>query len=108
MTVTENEGAVVAPAATGWKPESIPDARGWQGAAKDDCVTVWFFGKKTKETVSPTEALTELGEKESPLLPTWTWISAADAEVAAAMAARAAEARVKRILMIFFSRWIVC
>ena len=44
LTVMENEGTEVALAATGWKPESIPLASGSHGAAKDDCVTVWFFG----------------------------------------------------------------
>jgi hypothetical protein len=53
LTVIENEGTCVALAATGWKPESAPLASGWHGAAKDDCVTVWFFGEKTNSTVSP-------------------------------------------------------
>lgn len=44
FTVSEKEGTVVALAETGRKPESMPLARGWHGAAKDDCVTVWFLG----------------------------------------------------------------
>lgn len=61
-------------AATGWKPESAPFASGWHGAAKDDCVTVWFFGLKTNVTVSPGVAVTVFGLKESTeLAPTMTW-----------------------------------
>jgi len=48
-------------AATGWKPELTPPASGWHGAAKDDCVTVWFFGAKVNVTVSPTAAVTVFG-----------------------------------------------
>jgi len=48
--------------------------------------------------VSPTEAFTEFGVKTSPPFPTVTWVLIAEAEVAAAMAARAADVRVKRIL----------
>ena len=53
--------------------------------------------------MSPTAAVTVVGLKVSPPLPTWTWVSAADAEVAARTAARAAEVIVKRILMDIFS-----
>jgi hypothetical protein len=62
------EGTLVAPAATGWKPESTPPDMGWHGAVNDDCVTVWFFGLKTNEMVSPTAAVTLVGEKASWLL----------------------------------------
>lgn len=44
FTVIENEGTLVALAATGWKLESTPPDKGWHGAANDDCVTVWFLG----------------------------------------------------------------
>jgi hypothetical protein len=89
-------------AVTGWKPESAPLASGWHGAAKDDCVTVWFFGEKTNSTVSPGWAVTVFGLKASAPAPTVTWKLAADAEVAAAMATRV-EARVKCIFEIFSS-----
>lgn len=56
--------------------------------------------------MSPTEAFTEFGVKVSPAWPTTTWMLAADAEEAAAMAARV-EATVKRILKIFFLCWFV-
>jgi len=55
--VIENWGTFVALAATGWKLESIPPAMGLHGAVNVDCVTVWFLGKKVKETVSPWLAL---------------------------------------------------
>lgn len=65
-------------------------------------MTVWFFGLKTNVTVSPGVATTVFGLKESiELAPTMTWWSAADAEVAAAMA-RIAEAREKCIFKYFF------
>lgn len=51
-------------------------------------------------TLSPTEAVTFEGEKARPLLPTWTWISAA--ETVEARVARMAVAREKCILIIFF------
>jgi hypothetical protein len=57
FTVIENWGTFDALAATGWKLESIPPAKGSHGAVNDDCVTVWFLGKKVKETVSPGAAL---------------------------------------------------
>jgi len=72
---------------------------GRQGAANVDCVTVWFLGKKVNETVSPTEALTSVGEKLRPEEPTWTWMFAA--ETVEARVARATVARVKRILTVF-------
>jgi len=85
---------------TGWKPESTPPDMGWHGAANVDCVTVWFLGLKVNETVSPTEALTCDGVKVRALeAPTWTWKFAA--ETVEATVARATEARVKRILIVF-------
>jgi len=51
--------------------------------------------------VSPTAAVTVFGVKARAPFPTSTWKLVADTEVAAAMA-RVAEARVKRILKIFF------
>jgi len=63
---------------------------------------VWFFGLKTNVTVSPGWAVTVFGVKASTeLAPTITWWSAADAEVAAAMA-RTAEVRAKCIFNFFF------
>ena len=88
---------MVALAATGWKPESTPPDMGWHGAANVDCVTVWFLGLKTNETVSPTEALTLVGEKASPEAPTWTWTFAA--ETVEARVARATETREKCIFV---------
>jgi hypothetical protein len=46
VTVRFHEGALVAgvPEGTVIQPESKPFARGWQGLAKVDWVTVWFPG----------------------------------------------------------------
>jgi hypothetical protein len=41
-------GDAVSVEALGLKPEKKPPARGWQGSAKLDCVTEWFY----KGTVS--------------------------------------------------------
>jgi hypothetical protein len=42
FTVIVNVEPLV-PAAVGTKPEKNPPVeRGWQGSAKEDCVTVWF------------------------------------------------------------------
>jgi hypothetical protein len=57
LTVTEKDGTEVALAATGWKLESIPPDMGRQGLANVDCVTEWFLGRKTKETISPMAAV---------------------------------------------------
>jgi len=54
-------GTWVALAATGMKPESMPLAMAWQGAAKVDCVTVWFLGLKMNWIMSPVVALTDEG-----------------------------------------------
>jgi hypothetical protein len=48
LTRTEKTGMLLAPAATGMKPDLIPVTfdmmllMGTQGLAKVDCVTVWF------------------------------------------------------------------
>ena len=89
------DGTVVALAATGMKPESMPPDMGAQGAANVDCVTVWFLGLKTNWMVSPWDALTDDGLKARPLAPTSTWICAERTVVA--RAARVAEAIAKRI-----------
>jgi hypothetical protein len=56
----------------GWKVEKKPFANGWQGFAKEDWVTEWFFGKNENSTESPTAAVISLGEKVRPLCPTAT------------------------------------
>ena len=96
FTGTTKDGTWVALAATGWKPELRPPAMGWQGAPNDVWVTVWFLGMKTNSTVSPGFAVTWLGLYSSADPPTMTWKLVAEAVVA--RVARAAEARVKRIL----------
>ena len=50
------------PSGLGMNPESIPPAIALQGAAKDDCVTVWFFCMNWNSTVSPTAAVIDSGE----------------------------------------------
>jgi len=71
-----------------------------QGAANVDCVTVWFLGEKTNETVSPTVALMLDGLNTRPPEPTVTlWVSA---EARLTKVARAAEARAKRISILVF------
>jgi len=52
--------------AVGTKPEKKPFRtplvlRGWQGSAKEDCTTLWFFGKNENSTVVPTAAVILLG-----------------------------------------------
>jgi len=69
--VTENDqvGKSVEPLATGTNPDEIPTILGVtvvlvncvQGAAKVDCVTVWFFEANTKVTISPAAAVILLG-----------------------------------------------
>ena len=78
----------------GSKPESMPPSSGWHGESKDDCVTVWFFEIKVNVIVSPGWAVTLVGLKA--VGSTVTGMSSANAEVAALMA-RIAEARAKRI-----------
>jgi hypothetical protein len=84
-------------------PESNPPSRGAQGFLKEDCVTVlsgsqsqayagdrrtthWFFGWKTKVTVSPTFASTCAGLKARPSFPTSTRKSSAAARPTSAEA----------------------
>lgn len=46
VTLKLHWGKDVAPAATAWKPESIPAAgvvMFWHGDANVDCVAVWFL-----------------------------------------------------------------
>ena len=61
FTKTVMEGTWVELAGTGMKPESMPLDIGWHGAAKVDCVTVWFLGMKTNSMVSPWAAVTDWG-----------------------------------------------
>jgi hypothetical protein len=49
------------PSGLGMKPESIPPSIFSHGLANVDCVTVWFFCMKTKETMSPTAAVMDSG-----------------------------------------------
>jgi len=92
VTLTVTVGWVVALAATGMKPESIPApapevALGGmrvQGLAKVDWVTLWFLGKKVKVIVSPMAAVIDGGSKvkaevplanaptNTPVLAAWT------------------------------------
>jgi hypothetical protein len=97
LTMIVNETTSLEPEETGSKPESTPPSSDRHGAVKFDCVTVWFFGEKVNVIVSLVWAVTLVGSKTSgEVLPTVTWWSAADAEVATAMA-RIAEARANRI-----------
>jgi len=53
----DQTGKVVDVLATNMKPESMPGTgvvMFAHGAAKVDCVTVWFLAKNWKRTVSPT------------------------------------------------------
>ena len=79
---------------TGSKPESMPPSSASHGLSKDDCVTEWFDEGKVNTITSPALAVTLVGEKA--VGSSVTWMSAANADVAAPMA-RIAEARVKRI-----------
>jgi hypothetical protein len=96
FTVTVMVGTWVALAATGMKPESMPPDMGRHGAAKVDCVTVWFLGMKVNSRVSPGFAVTDEGLNWRPPPPTVTWMFAASTEVA--RVARVEVARAKRIL----------
>jgi len=64
VRVNDHCATLVALGETKKNPESIP-AVGvvmfWQGAAKVDCVAVWFLDKNEKLMVSPTAAKTWLG-----------------------------------------------
>lgn len=81
LTVSSAIGKLlVTVAATGMKPESKPPARGEQGVARVDWVTVWFFWWKVNRITSPTFALTDDGLKaRTPVPPTVTSIVAARA-----------------------------
>jgi len=89
FTVMLNSGNCVALAGTNWNPESNPAplpavcVRGWQGAAKEDCVMVWFLATNWNTTTSLTAAVTSLGLNASvPFAPTTTvWVAAAAAAV---------------------------
>jgi len=83
-------GKLVAPAATGLKPELTPLFKKVQGAANEDSVTEWFLERNSKLTVSPDWTLMLDGEKASWLpSPTRTWKSAAEAKLAEARRPRA-------------------
>jgi len=72
MTVKDDpEGEIM----VGTKPEKKPPAaRGWQGSAKLDCVTLWLFGKKSNSIEVPTLAMMLEGLKaNNPLAPTVTF-----------------------------------
>jgi len=65
-------GKVIAPVATGMKPESMPVVgvvMFWHGAAKVDWVAVWFLDWNWNATVSPTEAFTLVGLNVTVSLP---------------------------------------
>jgi hypothetical protein len=90
----------------GTKVEKKPPASGWQGSAKEDCVTEWFLAKKENSMWSPTEAWMSLGENFNVLFqPTLTGIVIACARASEAAAARAVEKymvrlqTLKRVLM---------
>jgi hypothetical protein len=85
--------------ATGSKPESMPPASGRHGVEKFDCVTEWLLEGNINVIVSPAWAVTLFGLKAPG--SSVTWMSSANAEVAAPMA-RIAEARVKCIFNLFF------
>lgn len=78
-------------------PESTPgegDVKGWQGFAKVDCVTVWFFERNRKDTVSPVLASTLVGlYARVPFSPTRTKKSSAETR-AARETRRTEEARI--------------
>lgn len=63
----------------GTKPEKKPPVeRGWQGLAKEDWVTEWFFGKKSNSIWVPTAAMMLLGLYASfPSAPTVTLMGSA-------------------------------
>jgi len=78
-------------AAVGMNVEKKPLARGWQGSAKEDWVTEWFFGKNENSMVSPALALISLGLNTREPLPTDTEMVAACARAAEAVARTAVE-----------------
>jgi len=72
------------PLAVGTKPEKNPPAKGTQGLAKDDCVTVWFFGKYENTISSPISAVKSFGEYARAPSPTETGICFAETAAARA------------------------
>jgi len=102
-TVTLMGMGALDPFAIGMKPESKPCApvvasnAGVHGEVNSDWVTEWFFGWKTKLTISPTAAVIEVGVKASPLSPTSTVKLAASARAGRTVERAAVE---KRILLI--------
>jgi hypothetical protein len=65
------------------------------GSANVDCVTVWFFERNSKRTVSPTAAATLVGLNSKPVSPTRTVMLAAEATAAQARA----RARVEKCIV---------
>jgi hypothetical protein len=91
------DGNCVAPAATGWNPESMPClgvVMSVHGSAKVDCVTVWFFERNWNWTVSPTLAVTLEGLYSRPVSPTRTVMLAAETTAAEARATARVEKRI--------------
>lgn len=62
-------GGTTALFALAWKPESMPPWSGAQGVSNADCVTVWFWPRKVKMTVSPMAALISGGLNARPVGP---------------------------------------
>jgi hypothetical protein len=104
LMVIVNESGSVELSGTGSKPESMPSVSGRHGALKFDCVTEWLLEGKMNVIVSLGWAVTLVGLKAPG--SSVTWMSAADAEVAAPMA-RIAEARAKCIFKKILFCWIV-
>jgi len=78
-------GKVIAPVATGMKPESMPVVgvvMFWHGAAKVDWVAVWFLDWNWNATVSPTEAFTLVGLNVTVSLPPTITVKVCWAETA--------------------------
>jgi hypothetical protein len=69
-----------------------------QGVLKSPCTAVWKVEKKWNSSVSPTSAVTVLGEKVSPLWPTLIWTIFATALLA--IKAKALRAMDECIVMI--------
>jgi len=88
------------PAAAGWvgtNPEKNPPARGWQGSEKEDCVTVWFLGKKLNSIFVPGAAMIFDGVYVRLLAPTLTWKGEDVAVTAGGAAAETREALARAI-----------
>lgn len=82
LTIMVYVGTVIEVGSTGINPEKT-SLFGAHGAAKVDDVTVWLFGANWNCTISPTAAVTWLGENVSVLLapPTLTTQTLVDPEV---------------------------